>query len=108
VPPALSGPQDAQDDDPALILKDEVDNHALVVFAEYMRAHVPIRPLAIVGFAAPWRGFQDDPKFGVTGASAGSAATCSRAWCSDSTEYTYKLSLAFVTCHDSMATCRPR
>ena len=44
------------DDDPPLIVKDEVDHHALVVSAEDIRAHVPIGPLTIVGLAAPWRG----------------------------------------------------
>src|SRR5713226_3037468 len=79
-----------------------------VVFAEDVRAHVPIGSLTVVGFAAPRCGFEDGHQFGVKGsASAGSAATCSRACCSDSTEYTYKPSLAFVCCQDSVATAPP-
>jgi hypothetical protein len=74
----------AQDDDPSLVVKDEIDHRSLAVLSEEVRAHIRLGPLAIVSLTAPWCGFEDGHEFGVTGKSLRSAATCSRACCSDS------------------------
>jgi len=66
-PRPLSGPQDAQDDDPSLVIKDEVDHHFLAALPEEGRAHVPVGPLTIVSPTAPWRGFEDGHELGVMG-----------------------------------------
>ncbi len=55
---ALPGPYNAQDDYPPLIVKDEVDHHALVMLAEDVRADVRVRAPEVVGVAAPWPGFE--------------------------------------------------
>lgn len=55
----LSGPQDTQDDDSSLVIKDEVDHHSLVVLAEEVRTHVPIGSLTVVSLTTPWCDFQD-------------------------------------------------
>ena len=49
----LACPEDAQDDDTPLIVEDEIDDQAIAVVAEGVRAHIRIGTLPVIGIAAP-------------------------------------------------------
>ncbi len=70
----LARPEDTQDDDTPLIVEDEIDDQALAVLANGVRAHVRIGALPVVGIAAPcctWSTVTSSAKKGS--ASGGSA-----------------------------------
>ena len=59
----LACPEDTQDNDTPLIVQDEIDDQALAMLAEGVRAHVRIGTLPVISIAAPWHYLEQSHQF---------------------------------------------